>query len=762
MLSAVGSVGWSFGQVRNDSAAYSLTAQAAQLIHEGRYRDADDVVQRADRLPEVSEIMKFQIRCAQLRVLLAQGEYKAAQALFRRTLRDESPDEECDDELRLIYSEYGFLTGDYTSALAELDSMQTDKFRYSAATHRIRLLTLMEHYDAAIALADSLLTRPELGRTDRAYILQNQGYACWMRHDLPAGIRAVRSALTLLPDGADKYNIQGNLALMEAENGECDQALKDIATVMAHQDHSTTDGLINSRKEAEILFHCGRRVEAARAFHTFAAAERNALLRNLPQMTTTQRLNYWAKEKPLLSKCFLLGDADAEFLFDVAMFRRQTSLLGIRDTTNLKRLLCVTAKEVRQSLRPDEAALEIVSYEPRRDEPAYAAIVLTPKGRARFVPLCTEAEIYAPETVGDNSLYNAVKREDALDKNLLYTDSLWGRRIWDPILQVLPQATRRIYFAPEGIFHLLAIENLPFAGRSRLKLHRLTSIAALTERGKATKGHKTQRALVVGGLDYNALPTDSLRGEPNHDAAEYLSQRGMGAQSALFSYLRGTKTEADTIARIWATATLRHEMSEATLKTVMPEFDIVHLATHGYSLNVGIKKRPELIADSIPYDASLLASGLALTGANVAHNQPQGEDAILSARELCDLDLSRVEFVVLSACQTAKGDISDEGPAGLVRGLKNAGIRTILATLWSVDDASTMRFMQAFYTALTAGASPYDAYWQAQDYVRNYLERTPYRKFSPKTLARGKEVYYHERSYAKPYYWAPFILIDAY
>lgn len=136
------------------------------------------------------------------------------------------------------------------------------------------------------------------------------------------------------------------------------------------------------------------------------------------------------------------------------------------------------------------------------------------------------------------------------------------------------------------------------------------------------------------------------------------------------------------------------------MKSCMGEFSRVHVATHGYSLNFGVRRRPEFMADSVALDRSLAGSGLALSGANLGYLESEGEDGLLSAREICLMDLSGVDFVVMSACRTALGDISDEGAAGLVRALKMAGVKTIIATLWEVDDLSTMAFMRAFYDAL--------------------------------------------------------------
>ena len=166
--------------------------------------------------------------------------------------------------------------------------------------------------------------------------------------------------------------------------------------------------------------------------------------------------------------------------------------------------------------------------------------------------------------------------------------------------------------------------------------------------------------------------------------------------------------------------------------------------------------------DSIQEDQALLASGIALTGANVAGKMERAEDGLLSARELCDMDLTGTELVVLSACQTAQGVVSDEGPAGLVRGLKRAGVKTVIATLWSVDDKATALFMKALYENWKVKKQDlYVAFRQAREALRNY-KITKKVVLQRKTLRRvvvdcSKDPIYPYRS---PYYWAPFVLID--
>jgi CHAT domain-containing protein len=95
----------------------------------------------------------------------------------------------------------------------------------------------------------------------------------------------------------------------------------------------------------------------------------------------------------------------------------------------------------------------------------------------------------------------------------------------------------------------------------------------------------------------------------------------------------------------------------------------------------------------------LLLSGLALAGANRrAAAGADEDDGILTAEEIAALDLSSVEWAVLSACDTGSGDVESlEGVLGLQRAFRIAGARTVVMSLWPVDDRATRRFMEKLY-----------------------------------------------------------------
>ena len=89
---------------------------------------------------------------------------------------------------------------------------------------------------------------------------------------------------------------------------------------------------------------------------------------------------------------------------------------------------------------------------------------------------------------------------------------------------------------------------------------------------------------------------------------------------------------------------------------------------------------------------------------------------------------------LLSACETGLGDNLFDGIFGLQRAFKKAGVKSILMSLWKIDDKTTSEYMSLFYNNLTSGLSKYESY--------------------KRTVADMK------KKYDDPYYWASFILLD--
>jgi CHAT domain-containing protein len=126
---------------------------------------------------------------------------------------------------------------------------------------------------------------------------------------------------------------------------------------------------------------------------------------------------------------------------------------------------------------------------------------------------------------------------------------------------------------------------------------------------------------------------------------------------------------------------------------------VLHLATHGFFLG------GDCAADDRPAGAPalnedpLLLSGIALAGANRRGlADPAEDDGILTAREIAGLDLRGVDWVVLSGCDTGLGALREgEGVLGLRRAFAIAGARTVVMSLWPVEDEEARRFMAELY-----------------------------------------------------------------
>jgi CHAT domain-containing protein len=190
--------------------------------------------------------------------------------------------------------------------------------------------------------------------------------------------------------------------------------------------------------------------------------------------------------------------------------------------------------------------------------------------------------------------------------------------------------------------------------------------------------------------------------------------RGTGAGPALDLALVADADfgEGDTFARLPATALEARlipplipgaqkvltgkEATEAAVKQVQSP-RVLHIATHGFFL-----EQDTFGLDSETYEHSLVKSGLALAGANRTVLAAGEDDGLLTALEVTGIDLRATELVVLSSCDSGAGSVTHgQGVLGLRRAFGLAGAKSLLLTLWPVDDAVTAQVMVAFYRNLS-------------------------------------------------------------
>ena len=269
-------------------------------------------------------------------------------------------------------------------------------------------------------------------------------------------------------------------------------------------------------------------------------------------------------------------------------------------------------------------------------------------------------------------------------------------KIWDPFAPLLTGATR-IFIVPEGPLHLVNWDTLPIA-RARYLIEQaplLHYVSAERDLVSAERPPRGDGLLIVDSPTFDDRPV--LAARRTDPAAVATSLRGARPDCDDLGWMRfdplpATPIEADTIVKIWrghqgeALRLSGRAATEAEFKRRAAGTRVLHLATHGFFLG-GRCASP------------LLLAGFALAGANRRQAAgPDEEDGILTAEEVATLDLTGLEWAVLSACDTGVGEVrAGEGVFGLRRAFQVAGARTVIMSLWPVDDDDTRRWMTAVY-----------------------------------------------------------------
>lgn len=313
---------------------------------------------------------------------------------------------------------------------------------------------------------------------------------------------------------------------------------------------------------------------------------------------------------------------------------------------------------------------------------------------------------------------NAVRRAGA---RLLQT-------VWTPLMAALGEDAR-VFLVPDGSLNLVNFGALPLKENRYLLedgplLHMLS-----TERELVTlqgPQPKAEGLLAFGGADFDAVPPmhGALATSSSRDAAasDTRALKECALPTRRFAPLPGTKQEVLELVQLWteledgqsgvvrgtAVSFIGADASESNWKRNSSSFRILHLATHGFFQEeecVAPRRGTRSVgsvSSARPWSYQQYAlSGLALAGVNRTEPlAPNEEDGFLTALETASEDLSRVEWAVLSACDTGVGKVRPgEGTFGLRRAFAIAGARTLIMSLWSVQDAETARWMRELYTA---------------------------------------------------------------
>ena len=224
-----------------------------------------------------------------------------------------------------------------------------------------------------------------------------------------------------------------------------------------------------------------------------------------------------------------------------------------------------------------------------------------------------------------------------------------------------------------------ALSKAPWAALSEtLRIRTVPSLTSLKVITDSPSGHHSKSGALLVGLKYARMEVEMI--------GEILKSQASTGEDA---------TKEAVLQRIKSVA-------------------LVHIAAHGR------KETGEIVLAPDPRWGS---------------KTPTEEDYILKMSDIQAVKL-RARLVVLSCCHSGQGPVSSEGVVGMARAFLFAGARSVLATLWAIDDEATMMFMKSFYQHLARGESASVALQRAMKCLRD------------------------SHDYYAPKYWAPFVLMS--
>lgn len=389
----------------------------------------------------------------------------------------------------------------------------------------------------------------------------------------------------------------------------------------------------------------------------------------------------------------------------------------------------ITVDDIKNKMTDKSIAIEFCESVDVLDTTLCAVILDKQREHARLVPLCHPSELVS----------------------YLYSPDDLYKKIWQPISAFI-ENKEMIFFSPAGILNVLPIES---ATAVNCKMYRVSSTRVLAEE---TKKEYSKSAVLYGGLQYD-MTIDELLEKEHQYSARHLHRHFKGNLRESMNeipFLPGTEKEVSHIVHqihksgISSTVFSSVYGTESSFKSLdknSPSF--LHIATHGYvvpfindhSVAAIFNRMTKGNEDVIQEFERMNNCGLLFAGVQNVYNGvsiPEDiDDGILTAQEISSLDLKGLNLVTLSACETAKGDITGDGVFGLQRGFKKAGANSIIMSLWKVDDEATCKLMTEFY--------------------ENWISRKMTKHVA---LEAAKDTIRKTKGWEDPKYWASFILLD--
>ncbi len=423
----------------------------------------------------------------------------------------------------------------------------------------------------------------------------------------------------------------------------------------------------------------------------------------------------WKELKTKLASYYQVGKARLEeyninldVLEDSVENMEKNIMLSSKQFSDYLRSDKVTWQDVQNSLKPGEAALEIIRI---RD------FVSGTRGDAKVFGFSDALSylviIIKPESITYEMLENGVQLEEKLYaayKNALQyqvDESASYRLVWERIDKYL-DGTKQLFVSPDGIFFKINPNTFKLPdGRYLIDKYYVSFITNCEDIISDVTGKSQNTAIFFGNPNFgtSTQKSFSLVQLPGAEKEINLAAKDLNAKK-------------------WQTTLYQGDMaSENKIKEINSP-KILHIATHGY-----FSDKNSALKQALNTSSPLFKSGLFLTGAATSlsayangTNQLNSDDGILSSYEAMNLNLDDTELVILSACETGLGDVENgEGVYGLQRAFLVAGTKFLITSLVKVDDQATQEMMGYFYANYLNSNDISDSLYKSQVSLRkNY------------------------------------------
>ncbi|HSU61822.1 MAG TPA: CHAT domain-containing protein [Bryobacteraceae bacterium] len=617
----------------------------------------------------------------------------------------------------------------FDQALEISKAIPDSGYQFLTNQSRLEALIGLKRYDAAESLADNLFDELKRKRRTglRAQTLVLAAEISLARGDISKAIMQLEESIGICKKaGFQQLQAQPEQILAEIDQGKGDLRKAELFATQAASDSQASGDKwsIPERLKivAELQVRQGKYIEADRTFDRAAAfvdtglanassvLEKNALIKPASELYA-EHFSLVASKLHDSSKAYrIVEQVRGRVITDLLMAgsinspaarnaeskisQLQLKLTAAGTTEEVRRLRdqifslnesrwitpdmnilkrrspeTVTLQLVQQHLDRFTAILEYVMGE----QQSYCLAIT--RNSYRIVPLAPQAEI---ET-GIAKYLIAVRSKLAAHAE--------GKRLFGLLLQPIREAQQKqkLVIVRDGQLHLIPFDALEdSAGQYVLESHNVGYAPSATSyylmsRERYQPAPQAQTLLALGGVPYEEAKVKGV--SLSADRTDAVPRNLQNSRNEVLAIARALHTDPSK-------PLLGANATESAFKhAALYPYRFIHLAVHGVTA---------------PYDPD--SSALLL-----APDRGAGEDGRLQASEVVMLHLN-TDVAVLSACDTAIGPIEgEEGIAALSEAFLLAGARSVVSTLWSIDDTASVFLMEQFYSRVAAHQSPAEA-----------------------------------------------------